>query len=56
MVGVAQLFKMSAETKYIDNYVEGIEAKVDTMLNEHGKPHVQSSSLNLNELAKFRHD
>ena len=40
MVGVAQLFKMSAESQYIDNYVDGVEAKVDTMLNEHGKPHV----------------
>ena len=47
---------MSAESKYIDNYVEGVEAKVDSMLNEHAGPKVESSSLNLHELSKFRHE
>lgn len=58
MVAIAQLLKMSAETSYIDNYVDGVEHKIDSMLNQqtsHG-PKVQSSSLNLNELSKYRHN
>ena len=55
MVGVAQVLKISAESNYIDNYVEDIESKVDSMLNEQRTgPKVQSSSLNLQELNKFR--
>jgi hypothetical protein len=54
MVVVAQVLKITAESNYIDNYVEGIESKVDTMLNEQTGPKVQSSSLNLQELSKFR--
>ena len=53
MVGVAQILKMSAEGNYVDNYVEGVEAKFETLLNE--KPTVQSSKgLNLEQLSKFR--
>ena len=55
MVGVAQLLKMSAEGNFVDNYVEGVEAKFDALLNEQGKPNVQSlNGLNLQELSKYR--
>lgn len=56
MVAVAQVLKMSAESNYIDKYVEVVETKVDSMLNEQrpGGPKVQSSSLNLQELNAFR--
>jgi hypothetical protein len=55
MVAFAQVLKVSAESNYIDNYVEGIESKVDSLLNEQRTgPKVQSTSLNLQELSKFR--